>query len=120
MTAATPAGRAEGTSRTKTVCCAAAGTAGLLGSLACGASMALAAAGVGASAAVTGMAGMNGRAATARGLEGVLLRTAAFALRRPAAAGAVLAGAVLYGGMYGQSSPAVMYASIATGYATWT
>jgi len=133
MTAATPAGRAEGTSRTKTVCCAAAGAAGGLGSLACGASMALAAAGVGTSAAVTGMAGMTGRGTTAHGLLGVLLRagpglliasvllvTVAFALRRLlAAAGAFAAGAVLYGGMYGQSSPVVMYASIGVGYTTW-
>jgi len=133
MTASTPAGHREATSRTKTACRAAVGAAGGLGSLACGASMVAAAAGAGGSAAVAGMAGMSGRGATAHGLLGVLLRagpgllivsvllvTAAFALRRLAAAGgALLAGAVLYGGMYGQSSPAVMYASLAVGYSAW-
>jgi hypothetical protein len=117
----------------RTACRTAAGTAGLLGSLACGASMVAAAAGAGGSAAAAGMAAMSGRGATAHGLLGVLLRagpglliasvllvTAAFALRRLiAAGGALLAGAVLYGGMYGQSSPAVMYASFAVGYPAW-
>jgi len=31
----------------------------------------------------------------------------------------VLAGAVLYAGMYAQTSPAVMYAAIGVGYAAW-
>lgn len=44
----------------------------------------------------------------------------AFALRRPVAAvPAVLAGAVLYAGMYTQSNQALMYGSIAVGYAAW-
>jgi hypothetical protein len=47
--------------------------------------------------------------------------TAAFALtRRPVTAiPALVAGAVLYAGMYAQNSPPVMYASIAVGYLTW-
>ena len=52
----------------------------------------------------------------------MLLVTAAFALgpRRQAAIPAVLAGAVLYAGMYAQTDPAVMYAAIAVGYTTWS
>lgn len=114
----------------RTACCAAAGTAGLLGSLACGASMVLAMAGAGTSAAVTGMAGMTGRGTEAHGgaaagRPGVAhrlgaagdggLRVAPSRCRWWCPAGR----AVLYAGMYGQSSPAVMYASIAVGYATW-
>lgn len=112
-----------------------AGTLGAAGSVACGISMILIAAGVGASAAATGMAAMSGTGAGApHGVIGVLLRvgpwllvvsvllvTAAFALtRRPAAAiPALLAGAVLYVGMYRQASLSVMYASIAVGYTAW-
>ena len=50
-----------------------------------------------------------------------LLVTAAFTLtRRPVTAiPALLAGAVLYAGMYAQNSLPVMYASIAVGYLTW-
>jgi hypothetical protein len=125
--AAMPAARAA--------CRTAAGTAGLLGSLACGASMLLAAAGVGGTAAAGGMAAMTGPGAGPPGgalgvlvragpwlLAGsVLLVAAALALgpRPAAAAGGLLAGAVLYAGMYAQSSPAVMDASIAAGYLAW-
>ncbi len=54
-------------------------------------------------------------------LASLLLVTAAFALtRRPVAAfPALLAGVVLYAGMYTQSSLPVMYASIAVGYLAW-
>jgi hypothetical protein len=97
--------------------------------------MILAAAGVGTSAAATGMAAMTGTGAQApKGALGVLLRigpgllvvsvllvTAAFAVtRRPATAlPALLAGTVLYAGMYAQPSLPVMYAAIAVGYTTW-
>ena len=90
--------------------------------------MLLAAAGAGASAAAAGMAAMPGTGGAPRhGLLGVLLRigpglliasvlliTAAFALsRRPrAAVPALLAGALLYWGMYAQPSLTLMYASI--------
>ena len=112
-----------------------AGALGAAGSVACGVSMILIAAGVGASAAATGMAAMSGTGAGApQGVLGVLLRigpwllvvsallvTAAFALtRRPATAiPALLAGAGLYAGMYRQTSLLVMYASIAVGYTVW-
>ena len=112
-----------------------AGALGTAGSVACGVSMILIAAGVSASAAAAGMAAMSGTGAGApHGVLGVLLRagpwllvvsvllvTAAFALtRRPAAAiPALLAGAVLYAGMYRQASLPVMYASIAVGYTAW-
>lgn len=112
-----------------------AGALGAAGSVACGISMILIAAGVGASAAASGMAAMSGTGAGApQGMLGVLLRagpwllvvsvllvTAAFALtRRPAAAiPAVAAGAGLYAGMYRQASLPVMYASIAAGYTAW-
>jgi hypothetical protein len=112
-----------------------AGALGVLGSMACTASMIAAAAGVGGAAAGTSMAGMT---ATGSGHPGgalgalvrigpwlivasVLLVTAAFALtRRPVTAiPALAAGAVLYAGMYAQSSLQAMYASIAAGYVTW-
>ncbi len=112
-----------------------AAAAGAAGSLACGASMLLAAAGAGASAAAAGMAAMPGTGGAPRhGLLGVLLRigpglliasvlliTAAFALsRRPrAAVPALLAGALLYWGMYAQPSLTLMYASITVGYTAW-
>ncbi len=133
MTARTPAGPAERPPRTKTVCCAAAGAAGGLGSLACAISMILAGLGVGASAASAGMAGMDQPGSTPRGLLGLLrhagpalliasivLVAVALALRRPATAfPALLAGAVLYVGMYSQSNAAVMYTAIALGYTAW-
>ncbi len=133
MTARTPAEPAEQAPRTKTVCCAAAGAAGGLGSLACATSMILAGLGAGASAASTGMAGMEQPGSTPHGLLGLLrqagpalliasivLVTVALALRRPAAAApALLAGAVLYAGMYSQSNAAVMYTAIAVGYTAW-
>ena len=113
-------------------CAAALGAAG---SLTCVTSMLLAAAGVSGTAAAGGMAAMTGTGmGTPGGALGALVRvgpwllagsvvlvTAALALtRRPAAAaGGVLAGAVLYAGMYAQSSLAVMYASIAAGYLAW-
>ncbi len=133
MTARTPAQRVEQAPRAKTVCCAAAGAAGGLGSLACAISMILAGLGAGASAASAGMAGMNQPGSTPHGLLGLLRRagpalliasivlvTVALALRRPAAAvPALLAGAVLYAGMYSQSNAALMYTAIALGYTAW-
>ena len=112
----------------------AAGAAGVAGSVACAASMVLAAAGVGASATAAGMVGMSSHGGTHPGLLGALIRigpglliasivlvAGAFALRHPpAAVPAVVAGAVLYAGMYAQANLAVMYASIAVGYAAWT
>ena len=96
--------------------------------------MVLAAAGAGASATAAGMAGMSTSGGTHPGLLGALIRigpglliasvvlvTAAFALRhRLAAAPALLAGAVMYAGMYAQANQAAMYASITVGYAAWT
>ena len=112
-----------------------AGVLGLVGTTACGASMVLVALGVGTSAAATGMAAMAGTGPGApHGALGVLLRigpwllvvsvllvTAAFGLtRRPATAIlALLAGALLYAGMYAQPNVAVMYAAIAVGYTAW-
>jgi hypothetical protein len=108
------------------------GTAGVLGSLACGASMILAGIGVGTSTAAAGMAGMD-HTGGPTGLLGVLLRAgpalliasvvliaAAFALKRPAAlAPAVIVGAVLYAGMYAQPNLTLMYLSIVAGYLGW-
>jgi hypothetical protein len=133
MTASTPAQPAEQAPRTKTVCCAAAGAAGGLGSLACAISMILAGLGAGASATSAGMAGMGQPGSTPHGLLGLLrhagpalliasivLVAVALALRRSAAAvPALLAGAVLYAGMYSQSNAAVMYTAIAVGYTAW-
>ena len=112
-----------------------AGALGVLGSMACTASMIAAAVGVGGAAAATSMAGMTGTGSGhAGGALGALVRigpwlivasallvTAAFALtRRPVTAiPALAAGAVLYAGMYAQNSLPVMYASIAVGYLTW-
>lgn len=115
-----------------------AGALGVLGSMACTASMIAAAVGVRGAAAATSMAGMTGMTAPGSGHPGgalgalvrigpwlivasALLVTAAFALtRRPRAAiPALVAGAVLYAGMYAQNSLPVMYASIAVGYLTW-
>lgn len=112
-----------------------AGVLGLVGTIACGTSMVLVAVGVGTSAAATGMAAMSGTGPDApHGVLGVLLRigpwllvasvllvTAAFALgRRPASAlPALLAGALLYAGMYAQPDLTVMYAAIAAGYTAW-
>jgi hypothetical protein len=97
--------------------------------------MVLVALGVGTSAAATGMAAMSGTGPGApHGVLGVLLRigpwllvgsillvTAAFGLtRRPATAIlALLAGDLLYAGMYAQPNLAVMYAAIAVGYTAW-
>ena len=112
-----------------------AGALGVVGSAACAASMILAAVGVGGAAAATRMAGMTGtgpgapsgalgalvRAGPWLMLTSVALVTAALALtRRPVTAlPALLAGAVLYAGMYAQHSLPVMYASIAAGYLGW-
>jgi hypothetical protein len=50
----------------------------------------------------------------------VLLVTVSLALRRRIAAiPALVAGALLYWGMYAQGSDALMYATIAVGYAIW-
>jgi hypothetical protein len=112
-----------------------AGALGVLGSMACTASMIAAAVGVGGAAAATSMAGMTGTGSGHAGgalgalvrigpwltVASVLLVTVAFALsRRPVTAiPALVAGAVLYAGMYAQDSVPVMYASIAVGYLTW-
>ena len=112
-----------------------AGALGVLGSMACTASMIAAAVGVGGAAAATSMAGMTGTGSGHPGgalgalvrigpwliVASALLVTAAFALtRRPVTAiPALAAGAVLYAGMYAQNSLPVMYASIAVGYLTW-
>jgi len=117
-----------------------AGGLGVAGSAACAASMIGVGVGVGVgvgagAAAASGMAAMSGTGPGAPdGLLGVLLRigpgllvvsvllvTAAFALsrRRLAAVPALLAGAVLYAGMYAQPDLAVMYAGIAVGYPAW-
>ena len=113
-----------------------AGVLGVLGSVACTASMIAAAPGAGAAAAAS-MAGMTGMAASGSGHPGgtisalvrigpwlivasALLVAGAFALtRRPVTAvPALVAGAVLYAGMYAQNNlPG--YASIAAGYLTW-
>jgi len=113
------------------------GGLGVVGSVVCAASMigVGVGVGVGGAAAATGMAAMSGTGPDAPGgLLGVLLRigpillvvsvllvTAAFALsrRRVAAIPAMLAGAVLYAGMYSQPDLTVMYTAIATGYLTW-
>ena len=112
-----------------------AGALGVLGSVACAASMILAAAGAGGAAAAASMAGMTSAGPAAPGgalgvlvptgpwlmLASALLVAAAFALtRRPVTAiPALLAGAVLYAGMYAQPNLPVMYASIAAGYLAW-
>jgi hypothetical protein len=112
-----------------------AGVLGVLASAACAASMILAALGVGGSTVAASMAGMTATGAAAPGgvlgglirsgpwllLASVLLVAVAFALsRRPVAVfPALLAGGVLYAGMYRQSSAPVMYASIAVGYLAW-
>jgi hypothetical protein len=108
----------------------------VLGSVACAASMIAAAVGAGGATAATGMAGMTGTGPGAPGgalgalvrighwlmLTSAALVTAAFALsRRPVTAlPALLAGAVLYAGMYAQRSLPITYASIAVGYLAWT
>lgn len=112
-----------------------AGALGVAGSVVCGASMVLVGVGVGVSAGATGMAAMSGTGVGApNGVLGVLLRigpwllvvsvllvTATFGTtRRPATALlALLAGVVLYAGMYLQPNLVVMYVSIAIGYAAW-
>jgi len=114
-----------------------AGGLGVVGSVVCAASMIAVGVGVGvgSAAAATGMAAMSGTGPGAPGgALGVLLRvgpvllvvavllvTAAFALsrRQVAAIPALLAGAVLYAGMYSQPDLTVMYTAIAAGYLTW-
>ena len=111
-----------------------AGVLGALGSVACTASMIAAAVGIGGAAA----ADMTGMAATGSGHPGgtlgalvrigpwlivasALLVAGAFALTRRTvtAVPALVAGGVLYAGMYFQNNLPVMYASIAVGYLTW-
>lgn len=112
-----------------------AGVLGILASVTCAGSMILASIGAGGAAAA-GMASMTGSGPGAPGgALGALMRagpwlmavsvplvTVAFALsRRPATAiPALLAGAILYAGMYAQHDTAVMNASIAAGYLGWT
>lgn len=114
-----------------------AGTVGLAGvatSLLCTVTMVLPVigiAGAGAAASTQGMAGMDGPApggvlgflteygALILGVS-VLLVTLSLGLRRPlAAVPALLAGAVLYWGMYAQPSYPVMYVTLAAGFAGW-
>ena len=113
------------------------GGLGVVGSVVCAASMIAVAVGVGVggAAAATGMAAMSGTGPDAPGgVLGVLLRigpallvvsallvSAAFALsrRRVAAIPAVLAGVVLYAGMYSQPDLTVMYTAIVVGYLSW-
>lgn len=112
-----------------------AGAFGVLGSVTCAASMILAAVGVGSATVATSMAGMTGTGPSAPGgtlgalvragpwlmlVSGLLVATAFALSRRPVTAiPALLAGAVLYAGMYAQPSLPVMYASIAVGYLAW-
>jgi hypothetical protein len=120
-------------------CCA---VAGGIGAVACALSMMLAAVGIiGATAAASGsMANMgSGSSQTASsGVVGSFIRflvevgpplliisvvaiTVSLGLRRRAAViPAVLAGAVMYAGMYLQSAVPLMYASIALGLIVWT
>lgn len=132
-----PADSSAKMSGVRAACCALAGTAGVAGSVAgsvaCMVSMGLVAVGVGSSAAAAGMAGMSTSGDTPSGLLGALVRigpvllivsivlvTVAFALWRPlGAVPALIAGVIMYAGMYAQPSLAVMYASLALGYATW-
>jgi hypothetical protein len=104
---------------------------GVLGSVACAASMILTAVGVAAATAATSMAGMTGTGpATPAGHPAALVRVgpwlmvasalrvaAAFAFTRlpVTAPSALLAGAVLYVGMYAQRSLPVMCAGYFTG-----
>jgi hypothetical protein len=96
--------------------------------------MALAALGIAGATTATGMAGMDQAAPASPGVLATLLQigpwllgisvllvTVSFALgpRRWAAIPALLAGAVLYAGMYTQTNLVVMYASIAIGYIAW-
>jgi hypothetical protein len=121
-------------------CCA---VAGGIGAVACALSMTLAALGIiGTAAAASGSmanmgSGSSGQTASS-GLFGSLIRflvqggpplliisvvaiTVSLALRRRAAViPAVLAGAVMYAGMYLQSAVPLMYASIALGLIVWT
>ncbi len=121
-------------------CCA---VAGGIGALACSLSMTLAAVGIiGTAAAASGSmanmgSGSSGQTASS-GLVGSLIRfpvqvgpplliislvaiTVSLGLRRRAAViPAVLAGAVMYAGMYLQSGVPLMYASIALGLILWT
>jgi hypothetical protein len=101
--------------------------------MACSVSMSAAAVGVGGATTAAGMAGMAGPGHTTEMLSvlarigpwlmvaSVLLVAGGFALsrRRVTAVPALVAGAVLYAGMYAQSGLPVMYASIAVGYLTW-
>ena len=124
-------------------CCA---VAGGLGALACSVSMTLAALGIigtaaSASGSIAGMAGMSattsGQTASS-GLFGSLVRflvqvgpplliisVVAIAVslgirRRAAVIPALLAGGVMYAGMYLQSGAPLMYAAIALGLVSWT
>lgn len=136
MSARMPAHDGGRTLRTRTACTRAADAAGLTGALVCGSSMVLAGLGVGTSTTAggtVGMTGMDRASGPTHGLLGLLVRVGpglliasavliavAFALRRPGAAvPALLAGAVLYAGMYAQPNRTVMYLTIAVGYAGW-
>jgi len=142
MTSGTVTSAGQGTKIVST-CCA---VAGGLGAVACSVSMSLSALGVigtaaAASGFIAGMEGMgtgdNGQPASS-GPVASLIRflvqvgpplltvsvaaiTVSLGLRRRAAViPAVLAGAVMYVGMYLQSRVPVMYASIALGLVAWT
>lgn len=113
-----------------------AGAAGVVAALACMLACCLPAVLIAFGAGTAGMAGMGESHLANRTFVGVLqllhrispgllavsivLIAVAFALRRPAAViPALLAGAVLYASMHGQSNPAVMYAGMAIGYGSW-
>jgi hypothetical protein len=122
------------------ICCA---VAGGIGAVACSLSMTLAAVGIiGTAAAASGSmanmgSGSSGQTASS-GLFGSLIRflvqvgpplliisvvaiTVSLGLRRRAAViPAVLAGAVMYAGMYLQSGVPLMYPTIALGLTVWT
>lgn len=120
-----------------------AGALGVLASLACTAAMTLPVLGVAGAAAAAGAQGAGGMdsmssmdpagGGDSRGLLGwlltygpallvvsIVLVTLSVAVRRPlAAVPALLWGALLYSGMYGQPSYPVMYLTLALGYAGW-
>lgn len=118
----------------------AAGIGGLLGATTCSVSMVLgivAGAGVASAAAGSSMSGMSSTAGTALNqspvvafliregpvilVVSIIALTLSAGLRRPwAAVPTVLAGAVLYAGMYLQPSVIVMYVAIALGLLAWT
>ena len=105
------------------------GLVGVAGSAACTAAMVLPVIGVaGATASMAGMTRSQEDGLLGALIEygpiiliaSILLVTASLALRRPlAAVPALAAGAMLYWGMYAQSSYPVMYLTVVAGFAGW-